>query len=142
MQIVLINAGPLVAYFDAADALHRQAQVFIRGFRGQFVTTCPVITEAMWLLREDCRVQNELLMLVSRQLFREEALTVLDYLRISELNQQYADLPADFADLSLVAIAERLDINIVVSMDKEFDVYQRRRGRRLQHFERKTFTPK
>jgi hypothetical protein len=107
-------------------------------FRGKFVTTTPVITEVMWHLRIDYRVQNQFLLLVSRGLFQNESLTAPDFVRIAELNEQYADLPADFADLSLVAVAERLDIGNIVSLDKEFDIYQRKRGRNLSRFKRVT----
>jgi predicted nucleic acid-binding protein len=48
-----------------------------------------------------------------------------DYARIAELNQRYADLPGDFADLTLVALSERLDIAEILSLDSDFDVYRR-----------------
>ena len=37
--------------------------------------------------------------------------------RIAELNAQYADLPRDFADLTLLAISEHLDIAAIVTLD-------------------------
>jgi len=48
-----------------------------------------------------------------------------DYTRIAELNQRYADLPADFADLTLVTISERLDVAEILSLDSDFDIYRR-----------------
>ena len=33
-----------------------------------------------------------------------------DYARIAELNDRYADLPGDFADLTLVALSERFNL--------------------------------
>ncbi len=136
MSAVLIDAGPIIAYFDAGDKWHATASRFISEFRGQFVTTTPVITEAMWQLGCDHRVQNELLLLVARGLFRNEALTATDFARIAELNEKYRDLPADFADLSLVSIAERIELYKIVSFDSEFDVYRMRRGHELVPFER------
>ena len=44
---------------------------------------------------------------------------------IAELNQRYADLPGDFADLTLVTLSERLDIAEILSLDSDFDVYRR-----------------
>lgn len=136
MSVVLIDAGPIIAYFDKDDELHRGAQQFISKFRGQFITTTAVITEVMWQLRSDHRVQNEFLLLLSRGLFRNEALTAPDFARIAELNQQYCDLPPDFADLSLVSIAERLNISDIVSIDREFDVYKSRQGHNSIPFRR------
>jgi len=134
MAAMLIDAGPIIAYFDADDQWHTAAQRFIGKFCGQFVTTMPVITEVMWQLRSDYRVQNELLLLVARGLFHNEPLTAADFARIMELNEQYCDLPADFADLSLVSIAERIDLCEIVSIDSEFDVYRLRRGHSLMPF--------
>jgi predicted nucleic acid-binding protein len=48
-----------------------------------------------------------------------------DYARIAELNERYADLPGDFADLTLVTISERLDVAEILSLDSDFDVYRR-----------------
>ncbi|WP_237746656.1 hypothetical protein [Planktothrix agardhii] len=57
-----------------------------------------------------------------------------DFSRITELNEQYADLPGDFADLSLVAISERLNIPAIATLDSDFfGVYRRYRK---QAFER------
>jgi hypothetical protein len=136
MLITLIDAGPIIAYFDQGDRWHKEISSFIDAFSGQFVTTTPVITEALWHLRSDYRVQNEFLLRVSRSLFRNEGLTYADFSRIAELNSQYRDLPADFADLSLIAVAERLDISSIVSIDREFDIYRRRIGHRQVAFQR------
>jgi len=41
------------------------------------------------------------------------------------LNERYADLPGDFADLTLVTLSERLDVAEILSLDSDFDVYRR-----------------
>lgn len=56
-----------------------------------------------------------------------------DFARIKQLNEQYADLPGDFADLSLIAISERLNISAIITLDSDFDIYRRYRK---QPFER------
>jgi predicted nucleic acid-binding protein len=50
-----------------------------------------------------------------------------DYQRIQELNTIYQDLPADFTDLSLIAISERLNISAIATLDKDFNIYRRYR---------------
>jgi len=40
-------------------------------------------------------------------------------LRIAELFEKYSNLPADFADLSLVTISERCDIPQIVTLDRD-----------------------
>lgn len=48
-----------------------------------------------------------------------------DYARIAELNNRYADLPGDFADLTLVALSERLNLAEILTLDSDFDVVRR-----------------
>ncbi len=47
-----------------------------------------------------------------------------DLRRIGELMDKYQDLPADFADVSLVAMAERLKIHRIATIDSDFLVYR------------------
>lgn len=54
------------------------------------------------------------------------------FARIAELNAQYADLPADFSDLSLVVISERLNVAAIATLDKDFDIYRRYRNQPFQ----------
>ena len=91
------------------------------------ITTVACVTEAMYLLAADWRVQNEFLLQVSSGIFNCEHLTTQDFTRITELNAQYADLPGDFADLGLVAISERLDIPAIATLARYFDIYRRYR---------------
>jgi uncharacterized protein len=129
----LIDTGILVAFYDAADPHHQQVSKFLSDFRGELTTTISCITETMWLLAADYRVQNEFLQHLSIQVYRCETLNLKDFNRITELNTQYSDLPGDFADLSLVCISERLGISAIVTLDSDFDIYRRYRN---QPFER------
>ena len=69
--------------------------------------------------------QTHLLGAVSRGGLEAINLLPEDYARIAELNQRYADLPGDFADLTLVTLSERLDIAEILSLDSDFDVVRR-----------------
>ena len=91
------------------------------------LTTVACVTESMFLLAADWRVQNEFLMAVSIGIFKCEYLTASDFSRNAELNAKYAELPGDFADLALIAISERLDIEAIATLDSDFNVYRRYR---------------
>ncbi|MBX9670691.1 MAG: PIN domain-containing protein [Candidatus Obscuribacterales bacterium] len=125
MPRTLIDAGPLVAYYNAKDDWHSPVCKFLETFKGQFITTAPIITEVMWLLTSALNVQNELLSDLAKQLYLVEHLEPGDFERIAELNKKYSDVPADFADLSLVAVSERLQIAEIASLDSDFDIYRR-----------------
>jgi hypothetical protein len=123
--IVLVDAGPLVAYYNRNDRWHEAVKDYFETARHLFVTTPPCLTEVMWLLSEDWRVQNEFLIDLARGLYVCEPLLAEDFARVAELNTRYRDMPADFADLSLVVVSERLDISAVASLDRDFDIYRR-----------------
>ncbi len=92
------------------------------------MTTHSCVTEVMWLLSSSWQTQNEFLLDVSKELYECIPLLPPDFIRIAELNAQYADLPGDFADLSLVAISERLNISAIATLDSDFDIYRRYRN--------------
>lgn len=135
---VLVDTGILVALYDSGDRYHIQVIEFLSTYKGKLITTLACVTEVMWLLASDYRVQNEFLQHLSNRVYECEKLKYIDFIRITELNAQYSDLPADFADLALVVISERLDIAGIATLDKDFDVYRRFRN---QRFER-VFYPK
>lgn len=46
---VLVDTGAIVAYLHRGDAWHKAAVRFFRGWRGELLTTWPVVTEAVYL---------------------------------------------------------------------------------------------
>jgi len=46
-----------------------------------------------------------------------------DFPRIRAILDKYGDLPADFADASLVALCERLKTTAIASVDRDFTIY-------------------
>lgn len=132
-DVILVDTGIVVALYDATDVYHAQVVEFLGRYRGRLITTLACVTEVMWLLATDVRVQNEFLHHLSARIYECEPLLSNDFVRIAELNAQYADLPADFADLALVVISERLNVPGIATLDKDFNVYRRYRN---QPFER------
>jgi len=131
--LILADSGFLFAYYSAKDKYHQQVRRFYESCTSKLVTTPPICTEVMWLLSPDWHTQNEFLLDVAKRLYECEQLLPEDFSRIAQLNAQYADLPGDFADLSLITISERLDIAAIATLDSDFDVYRRYRR---QTFER------
>jgi uncharacterized protein len=129
----LIDSGVLISYYSAGDRYHLQVCHFLESCTSQLMTTHSCVTEVMWLLSSDLRTQNEFLLDLAKELYECVPLLPRDFTRIAELNAQYADLPGDFADLSLIAISERLDIAAIATLDSDFDIYRRYRK---QTFER------
>jgi predicted nucleic acid-binding protein len=130
-QIVIqINSGILLSHDQQQELLCQAVLAFFDQNAAQLITSPICIAEVLWLLGNpsDPRVlaaQNHLLGAVSRGGIEVSNLLPEDYSRIAELNQRYADLPGDFADLTLVTLSERLDVAEILSLDSDFDIYRR-----------------
>lgn len=124
---ILIDTGILVAFYNRKDEYHQQSLSFFSTCTSLLITTIACVTEVMWLLAPNTKVQNEFLSALSKRAFLCEHLLPSDYQRIQELNSTYQDLPADFTDLSLIAISERLNISAIATLDKDFNIYRRYR---------------
>jgi predicted nucleic acid-binding protein len=127
MSSALIDTGIIVAFYNSADRYHEAVVGFLSECDRQLVTTTGCITESTWLLARSWRLQNAFLSHLAQGIYTSEPLLAEDFSRIAELNKQYADLPGDFSDLSLVSISERLDISEIATLDKDFDIYRRYR---------------
>lgn len=130
MRRILIDSGILLSYYQQQEPLHAVVVAFFEQTAAQLITSAICIAEVLWLLGDprDPRVlsvQNHLLGAVSRGGITIIDLLPEDYACIAALNERYADLPGDFADLTLVTISERLDVAEILSLDSDFDVYRR-----------------
>lgn len=120
---IVIDSGPLIALFDGSDQHHGRAVEFVRNLSGQLVTNLPVITEVVYMLDFSKQAQQDFL-------FWAESATTIDngtggdLPRIRAILEKYSDLPADFADASLVALCERLNTINVASVDGDFTIYR------------------
>ena len=131
---VLVDSGPLVALFSAADHWHARVLEWLEANpRASLVSTWPVGTEVCALLAR--RVSNEAALAFLRwaqrgaiKLEGPEDGTLTEVLRISE---RFADLPFDLADASVAEAAARLKLRHILSIDTDFDVYRDRSGRPL-----------
>jgi uncharacterized protein len=129
---IIVDAGPLIALFDRNDRHHRRAVEFVRDSSAHLVSNLPVLTEATFVLRFSVEAQRDLLWWAQQALAIDQE-TAADLPRIIALLHQYHDLPADFADVSLVALAERLNLRRVASFDRDFLIYRMPGKRRFEN---------
>ncbi|MBF2004358.1 MAG: PIN domain-containing protein [Chlorogloeopsis fritschii C42_A2020_084] len=131
--VILVDSSLLIAFYNSTDNYHTQVRDFFTSCTSDLITTVACVTEVMYFLAPNRQVQNVFLLHLTNLVYKCESLLPEDFARIAELNTQYASLPGDFADLSLVAISERLNICAIATLDKDFDIY---RHYRRQPFER------
>ena len=129
--MIIADTGFWVGLFDHTDSNHTRCKRFLSQCREPLITTAPVLTETVHLLNQR-RYQKvaldflELLVqLQDRQLFSIYDIGSNQLHRQLELMRQYEDLPMDFADASLVVLAEYLGHGRIVSTDnRDFRAYR------------------
>ena len=129
MKKILIDSGPLIALFDASDKYHTEAVNFIKNNTYPLVTTMASVTEVLHLLDFNRNAQIDFLEWIQRGAVEIHNIVNNDFERIRELTIKYRDLPMDFADSCLVYLAEKLNLNTIATIDRDFTIY-RINGRR------------
>ena len=134
--MILVDTGPLVALFDPADADHQRCVDVLRTIERPLATTVPVLTEAFHLLQPASVGALRLMDFMAGQGLRVLFLDDDGLERAFQLMAQYADAPMDLADASLVAMAERLELQTVFTIDRgRFHTHRIQRGHRYLPFE-------
>jgi len=121
---ILMDAGPLIALFDASEKHHKNIKSFLKKNPYRFVSTIAVFTEVSHMLDFNTLAQKDFYEWVMYKGVIISDINQNDMPRILELTQKYSDLPMDFADATLVITAEKTNIRRIISLDKDFDVYR------------------
>ncbi len=130
--MILVDAGPLVALVDRSDKHHAWAVATFRSLREPLGTVWPVLTEAVYLVRDAPRAAQQVLSLIEFGGVQLLPLDQGDIPRIRTLMEKYGDLPMDLADAALVRVAERESLRRVFTIDRrDFSVYRLRDGGRF-----------
>ncbi len=129
MNKILIDSGPLIALFNGNDIYHQASVKFIKNNSSELVTTLASVTETLHLLDFNRNAQIDFLGWLNAGALTLEPILADDLQRIKELTIKYSDLPMDFADACLVFLGEKLNIDKVATIDRDFDIY-RLKGKR------------
>ncbi len=131
MKRCLLDTGALVAFFDHGDATHAAVVQWMAGFTGEFLTTGAVITEAFHLVADDTRAVQAL-----AEFLQQPGIRIPDCFepgaleRASELMRKYRDVPMDFADATLVWLAEESGTESILTLDERgFRTFRHNRNR-------------
>lgn len=126
MRSVVVDSGFLIGLFDETDSLHAHCRAFLKDYRGRFLTTEAVLTEALALLstRQQLRCLDWLGDAARAGLFDVDR-DPLDFRAVEKLVRKYADQPMDFADASVVLLAARKGVHEILTADRrDFAVYR------------------
>ena len=130
----LVDTGPFVAYLDRADPAHALAAGRLDGFVGQLVTTSAVITETMYFVSDAPEGSTSFAqLLVGADVKVGDGSQPGDVLAVALLMKKYHDTPMDFADATLVLLAEELGLTDIATLDRRgFSTYRTAKGKKFR----------
>ena len=120
---VLLDTGVMIALYARDDPQHLAATRWLAGFRGALHTVEPVLTETAYFLPP--RLRAAIAELVQKSAIEVHHPDRSAYGRIAELLRKYADIDPDWADISLVWLAETTGITRIATLDvADFSTYR------------------
>lgn len=129
--MILIDTGPLVALFDPKDPDFQACHLTLNNINEALYTTETVLTETLHLLEPASRGAEGLKQFIVEEYVSLLSLDKADVQRSFELMDTYSDRPMDFADATLIVMAEKLKTRKVFTLDrKDFSIYRIKRGYR------------
>lgn len=121
--MILVDTGPLVAAAITRQPDHRACVNLFTGLRlaGREMLVPPtVVAETAFMLEKlgGARAEAAFIRALARRDFVSVDLEDDDYGRIAELIERYADLPLGTTDASVIALAERLGVTEIATLDR------------------------
>jgi predicted nucleic acid-binding protein len=118
--VILVDTEPIVAVGDKSARIHSTCLQALQAARPPRLVPGPVIAEVCYLLARDAGTAAESSFLRSFRtgFFAPIDLTLDDLDRAAELTEQYASLPLGGTDACVIAIAERLSITELATIDR------------------------
>jgi predicted nucleic acid-binding protein len=117
---LVVDTNVILAAADRADPSHVACRRLLESHRGPLVTTAMVVAEAGWLIDRQLGARAE------AAFYRSIASGDLgvadfgpdDWRRAAELVETYADLHLGGVDAGLIALAERLEVGELATLDR------------------------
>jgi len=133
LRIAIVDAGPLYAVADTDDADHDRCRRVLERTDLGLVIPALVVAEASTLVGRRLGPRAEAAFLRGLAGFDVAAPEGEEWGRMAQLVRRYEEFPLGAADASVIALAERLETDLVVTLDlRHFGAV---RPRHCRHFE-------
>ena len=116
-MIAIVDAGPLYASVDDDDEDHLRSRSILQRVDLHLVVPALVIAEVTYMVGRRLGSRVEARFLRGLTELDIEPPSIGDWVRMAELVDQYADFPLGGTDASVIALAERMETDLVVTLD-------------------------
>lgn len=119
MEAVLADSGFVIALVNKSDPRHPEVRAIYLQFP-QVLLPQVVLVEVAYLIGRDVGIPTVIAFLngIPASRFMLTASTDQDIVRIANILEQYADSKVDFVDATIMAMAERLAITTILTIDQ------------------------
>ncbi|MFQ5740374.1 MAG: type II toxin-antitoxin system VapC family toxin [Acidobacteriota bacterium] len=122
---LLLDTGGLVSLLDRGQHNHQSVLDYFQEWKGEVVSTEAVLAESTHLLGRVSHGRQACIEFFLRGGAVLVPSSGASLLRARQLIDQYADLPMDYADATLVVLAEELATNLILTTDRrDFQIYR------------------
>lgn len=121
----LVDTGVLVAFMRESDYWHAEAVRLFHETEGPLVTTAAITSEFFYFMGQFRHSLPKAWDVFDAEIAVIADIRQSDLPALRQLMLRYADRPMDFADATLVHIAERERISDILTVDhNDFEIYQ------------------
>jgi predicted nucleic acid-binding protein len=117
-MLSIVDTGPLLAALDRRDPRQTRCATELARPDLELVIPALVVAEVAYLAGQRLGARVEAGFLRGLAGFDVRAPLPEDWSRIAELCEQYADFPLGGTDASVIALAERLDTDLIMTLDR------------------------
>jgi hypothetical protein len=118
ISIAVVDTGPLVAVANRADPDHQICLEALQSSEYGLAIPALCIAEATYLIGKKKGPTVESMFLRGLEAFDVQAPVSEDWPRIAEIVEEYADFPLGGTDASVIALAERYNSEIIITLDR------------------------
>jgi predicted nucleic acid-binding protein len=127
---LVLDTGAFVALLDRSETKHADCVAVLERWKNPIITTEAVLTEALYLVGPAWPPQKACLEFFLRGAFLLFPSSKASLQRVTALMEKYRDLPMDYADATLVALAEESETDYVFTLDRKGFATYRLHGRK------------
>ena len=124
-MIAILDTGPWVALIDRSESRHTECIQWLKNFPGRLYSTEAVLTEVLYILNFSITARCAALDFVLKSVVEIVPSSTASLKKTKNLIKKYADLPMDFADATIVCLANETGMQNIVTFDqKDFSIYR------------------
>ena len=129
MKPALLDTGVIVALLDRSEKFHQACADALHQMHAPLITCEAVIAESCYLLRSLPGAPEAVLENVAAGIFQVPFQLSRDAPGVKQVLRKYRDRKIDLADACLIRLADEFETPDILTLDKDFSVYRRRKNK-------------